>query len=803
MKRKKRGYDRGGKKRSFIRTLLVAVSVFCLIVIISGAGAGFYIYQKFSKDLPDVSSLTDYKPSLVTRIYDNSDELVAEYYIEKRILLPLDQIPVMLRQATIAVEDAAFYEHHGLNLEGIVRAFIENMKAGRVVQGGSSITQQVAKLLFLTPERTLDRKIREAILSIQIDRKYTKNQILEIYLNHIYYGHGAYGVEAAALTYFGKHIGQISLSEMAIIVSLPKAPSNYSPYKNLARAKTRRNHALNRLFAINAITQRQKAEAIKEPIKLAGLKKPTNKAPWFAEYVRRHLERKYGANRLYRGGLTVRTTLDLKFQRYADEAVRAGLEVTDKRLGYRGPLDHLDLDAGDVPDWEKLNKKKRYGKNDSLRYEPGNKISGLVLAVDKKKVNVGFENAKGTILIKNMNWAHPVNPQKNALWEAKIKDARKVLKRGDIIEVKILKGEPAEDGALPLKLDQTPVVQGALLAIDPHTGYIRAMVGGYDPDVTKFNRAIQALRQPGSSFKPIIYTAALDKGFTLASVIIDSPIIFNRAVTEFKGWKPVNFEKKFFGPTTLRTAITHSRNIVTIKLLEKIGVGYAASYARRFGIVSPLDANLALALGASQVSLFEMVSAYGTLANGGIRMNPIFIKSVENRNGEVIERNEPAGVQAISSSTAYIMVNAMKNVVKEGTARRIGRKMKRPIAGKTGTTNRYIDAWFIGYTPDLVCGVWVGKDNNAPLGKKETGSRTAIPVWMGFMEKALESMPVTDFKPPSNVIFSRIDKKTGALTQAKGENVIFESFLDGTQPTTFASRLGGAGGRKKDYKKGL
>jgi len=802
MKRKS-GYDQRSKKRSFIKTLFVTASVFCLIAIVAGTGAGVYIYHQYSKDLPDVSSLTDYKPSLVTRVYDNSDELVAEYYIEKRILLPFDQIPAMLRLATIAVEDTAFYEHHGLNLEGIVRAFIANMKAGRVVQGGSSITQQVAKLLFLSPERTLNRKIREAILSILIDRKYTKNQILEIYLNHIYYGHGAYGVEAAALTYFGKHIDQLSLSEIAMIVSLPKAPSNYSPYRHLERAKTRRAHALGRLVAINAITERQKTEALKEPVKLAGLKKPTNKAPWFAEHVRRHLEKKYGADRLYRGGLTVRTTLDLKLQRYADQAVRQGLEQTDKRLGYRGPLAHLDLEAGETPDWEKLNKSKGEDKDNLTMYDPGNKIRGLVLAVDKTEVDVGFQSAKGSISIKNMGWAHPVNPARNALWIAKIKDATKVLKRGDIIEVKILEGEPSEDGSLPLMLDQTPVVQGALLTIDPRTGYVRAMVGGYDPNVTKFNRAIQAFRQPGSSFKPIIYAAALDKGYTMASVIIDSPIIFHRAVTEFKGWKPVNFEKKFFGPTTLRTGITHSRNIVTIKLLDKIGVGYAASYARRFGIVSPLDANLALALGASQVSLSEMVTAYGAIANGGVRMERIFIKSVEDRNGDVIEKNEPVGFEAIPKATAYIMVNAMENVVREGTARRIGRKMKRPIAGKTGTTNNFIDAWFIGYTPDLVCGVWVGKDNNEPLGNKETGSRAAIPIWMGFMEKALQSTPVTDFKPPSNVIFSRINKKTGALTMAKGENVIFESFVDGTQPTSFAMKLGGASGKAKGYKKGL
>lgn len=773
------------KKSGFIGKLGAAISIIFIAMLVMGIGAFAYLYFSFAKDLPQIASLKEYKPSLVTRVYDRNDLLIGEYYIEKRILVPLERIPLALRRATIGVEDTAFYKHHGLNIEGIIRAFIANMKAGRVVQGGSSITQQVAKLLFLTPERTLKRKLKEAIISISIERMYTKNEILEIYLNHIYYGHGAYGVEAASQIYFGKRVTDLTLAEISILVGLPKAPTHYSPYNNLKKAKARQNHVLNRMVAIGAITPAQKVDAQSREMHLAGRKKPQNKAPWFAEHVRRLLEKKYGATKLYRGGLTVRTTLDLTLQKYARESVIAGLEKADNRLGYRGAQDHVDIKENETVDWEKLNPRlNKYGHEIDL-YKPGNILRGIVLDVEKKKVIVGFEDNKGVIALKHMDWAKVPNPKKNALWAAKIKDARKVLKIGDIIETRILKAKPLDDGSLQLALYQIPIVQGALLAMDPKTGHVLAMVGGYDANTSKFNRAIQAKRQPGSSFKPIIYATALEKGSTPASIMIDAPIIFDRAVTEFRGWKPMNFEQKFFGPTTMRTAVTHSRNIVTIKTVEKIGVKSVIDNARKMGVTSKLDPNLSIALGASPVSPIEMVTVYGSLANGGARAKPIFIMSVEDRNGVILEENRPDLQQAIAPSTAYLMTNIMKGVVKEGTARSI--KLKHPIAGKTGTTNNYIDAWFVGFTPEIVCGVWVGRDDNKPMGKKETGSRTAIPIWRGFMKKTLEGMPITDFKPPENIVFVKIDKKSGLLAKSMSENTMFEAFLDGTEPTSFVN----------------
>jgi penicillin-binding protein 1A len=788
----KRPDGKGATGLAFVvRAVFLAVAITLTASTAMAAGVSYYYAKLFGEDLPDLGALKSYNPSLATRVYDDSGELIAEFYIEKRILTPIANIPKPIIQATIAVEDASFYEHHGINFEGILRAFYENIKAGKVVQGGSSITQQVVKVLLLSPERTLSRKMREALLSLEIELKYSKDEILEIYLNQVYYGHGAYGVAAAAETYFGKPLANLTIAEMALIAGLPKAPNSYSPYNNIDKAMIRRSHVLGRLAAVGYITAAVRDKSATEPIVLSGRRKPLNKAPWFAEHVRRYLEKQFGVAKLYRGGLKVYTTLDLKLQQSADSSVISGIEQLDKRLGYRGPVGHVKLAKSEKPDWEKLNPKDNPRQTAVEFFHPGRRVKAVVTAVDKGFVKVSLGAAKGVIPVANMDWAHKANPDADMMWAPKIEDARKVLKKGDVIEVKTL-GKPGPDGAYTLALDQTPDTQSALIAMDPRTGAIKAMVGGYDQETSKFNRAVQALRQPGSSFKPVIYTAALDNGFTPATIVVDEPVTFDIALTGFKEWWPMNFEGEFFGPTRIREAVTHSRNVVTVKVLAQIGVPKAIEYAKLLGIKSQLDPTLSLALGSAQVTPEEMVGAYATLANGGVRMNSYFIKQVADNAGMVIEKNEPYGEQVIKPEVAYLMTSIMQSVVAEGTAKKVS-ELGKPIAGKTGTTNSFNDAWFNGFTPDFVCGVWVGRDDNRPIGEKETGARAAIPIWFAFMKDALKNYVARDFEPPENIVFERIDKKTGLLTDSTGEDSLLEAFIDGTQPTVYTGQTDTAG----------
>ncbi|MDH5757804.1 MAG: penicillin-binding transpeptidase domain-containing protein, partial [Nitrospinota bacterium] len=480
-----------------------------------------------------------------------------------------------------------------------------------------------------------------------------------------------------------------------------------------------------------------------------------------------------------------------------------------RRLGYRGPAGYVDIEKGRRPDFAALNPERAEFDEPHEFYTPGRILTGVTLKAQNDMAMVDLGETKGAISVKSMSWAHPFNPDVDARWAKKVRKTSDVLKPGDIIQVRILEEDPLpgeEPGQtlLPLELYQKPDVQGALMSIDPKTGHVKAMIGGYDAETDKFNRAVQAYRQPGSSFKPIIYTAALTKGYTPASVVIDSPIIFNRAITEFKGWKPMNFEQKFYGPTTLRTAITHSRNIVTIKLLEKISPSFVAEFARKFGFSGPLDSNLSLALGSSTVTLEELVFAYGTLANQGTRMEPIYIKSIENRDGEVIFKADVTPHESLSPAVAFQVADMMKSVVQNGTGRSLKPMLGgRPLAGKTGTTNDCIDAWFVGYTPDVVTGVWTGRDDPAPIGRRETGARMAIPIWRDFMKKVFAEMPVNDFPPPPDVVFARINEETGNLTKASGENVIFEVFTDGAQPTQFDTDAASVESAASDYKRGF
>lgn len=787
-KRIKRG--RWGVKKIILYIVLPLLLVFTL----SAAGAALFVYTKVYKDLPDVMTLKNYKPNLITEVYDDDGKLISEFYIERRVLLPLNKIPHLMKLATLAVEDDQFYKHKGFNFKRIIGALWSNIKAGGVVEGGSTITQQITKTMFLTPERTLFRKLREAVLAVRIEENFSKDEILEIYLNQIYYGHSAYGVEAAALVYFGRHVNELTLPETAMIAALPRSPKRYSPYLSPENAKRRRNHVLRRMETLGFITAAEEESASKSDFSLKDRQDRKNLAPYFAEYIRQYVEDKYGSSGLYKGGLKVYTTLKLDFQEAAEYAVKEGLLEVDKRLGYRGPLGNIKFARGQGIEWKRVEeielKNFPDGREKREGLKAGSRATGVVTDVTPEKVFVALKansersesNANGVINIQNMVWAHKYDPSVDALSFGKVKNAKEILKTGDVIDVRILEEEGAK-GGLKLALEQEPLVQGALLCIDPSTGFIRAMVGGYDFERSKFNRAVQSQRQPGSAFKPIVYSASFEKGWTPASIFIDSPVIFEEKDEE--NWKPANFEEKFYGPTTLRTALTHSRNIITIKLLQSMGVKHTLEFARRLGIKSYLTPDLSLALGTSGVTLLELTSAYGVFANKGMRTEPMAIKTISDKDGNVLEENKSSSEKAISEELSYITTNILQSVVQEGTGWR-AKALGRPVAGKTGTTNNYMDAWFIGYTPDIVAGVWVGMDRDEPLGKNETGARAASPVWVSFMERVLKKMPVKDFQAPAGIVFVKVDKKTGLLATPETSDVTLECFIDGTEPTEFS-----------------
>ncbi|MBT5259189.1 MAG: PBP1A family penicillin-binding protein, partial [Nitrospina sp.] len=737
---KKKKKTKKKKRGGFFKWLSIAVfSIFITTLLIGFIGI-LAIYYTFTDELPDVRVLKSFEPSTVTLMYSDQDQLIAELYLEKRIVVPLNKIPTQLKQAALAVEDANFYRHMGIDLKAVFRAFLTNMKAGRVVEGGSTITQQLSKTLFLTRERSLARKIKEAILSIRMELIFTKDEILEMYLNQIYYGHGSYGVEAAARTYFGKSVQNLSLDEVAIIAGLPKSPNNYSPYRNPKRARSRRNHVIRRMAQEGFIKSNEAKQAMKKPFTLGEVTNMLNRAPYFVEYIRKQLMTMYGRNKVYKSGLKVYTTLSIEKQILAQEATKKNLLIADKRYGYRGPLGTMDISLPEIVLQESLSEINNF--TEGIHPKTGTNIKGLVKSVNKEYLTVLTGQGEGIIELKDMDWAREPNIKVDGRW-ARIHRVDKNFYPGDKILVKVL--GIYESGSLwSLSLEQEPEVESALISLEPHTGHIKALIGGYDFSKSQFNRAIQAVRQPGSVFKPIVYATAISKGFSPASIIIDSPIIFKEKDHDFDKWKPVNFEKKFYGPTPLRKALAKSRNIITVKLLQKIGTRSVIQMAKNLGINSHLENNLSIGLGSSGVTLKELVSAYSAFANRGIRVEPQGIRYVENRNGKILYKNSQKITQPITSGTAQIITSLLQSVVQEGTAKKV-RSLNRPTAGKTGTTNNYIDAWFMGFTPKLITGVWVGKDNVEPLGRNETGSRTAIPIWLDYMKGALINTPIQNF----------------------------------------------------------
>ncbi len=776
-KRKKPGKKKI-KEKSKLRKILIisffSIGLLCLTIGFIGAG---FIYFYFSKDLPDVRQLKVYQPSTITQIYSDSDDKIAEFYIEKRIIVELENIPLSLKQATLAVEDSNFYYHFGIDPKAIFRAFITNIKAGHVVEGGSTITQQLTKTMFLSRERTLPRKIKEAILAVRLELVFTKDEILEMYLNQIYYGHGTYGVEAAARNYFGKSVKDLTIAECAMIASLPKAPNNYSPYRNPKRARKRRNHVIRRMENISFINQEEAELALQEDFHLGKVEKMLNKAPYFVEHVRRILEEKFGSNKLYRAGLKVYTTLNMNMQESAQRAIKENLLIADKRYGYRGSLGTVDITQGERAVRNAMIKQNGFLEEENIK--AGDIIYGAVIKVGKSQAWVILGQEDGYLNIKDMNWARKPNPNLDGRW-TKIKNPNEAISVGDLIIVKVL-GRKQGGLGWSLSLEQEPEVEGALVSLAPENGQVKAMVGGYDFKKSQFNRSVQAIRQPGSAFKPIIYAAAINEGYSPSSIIIDSPIIFKEKQDAFDKWKPVNFEEKFYGPTSLREALAHSRNVVTVKLMQKIGIKSTIRLAKKLGISSKLEENLSISLGSSGMTLYELVSAYSAFANMGNRIKPTVIRNIKSRSGEVLFSSIPEITQPISPGTAHIITSLMKSVVKNGTAKKV-KALKRPVAGKTGTTNNYVDAWFMGYTPDLVTGVWVGKDKDEPLGRNETGSRAAIPIWLQFMQEALANKPIINFPVPSDIQFLKVQSKSGEPAKYGDTDSNFEIFSQNFLP---------------------
>ena len=739
------------------------------VLIVGGlaVGGGAAVAWHITTGLPSLGGLRDYQPSLITKVHADNRQVIGQFYVERRVLTPLREVPRHLIDAVIAVEDTRFYEHPGLDVWGILRAAWTNFKRGGKVEGASTITQQLARSLFLTPERTFQRKIRELFLALKMEFILTKEQILEMYLNQIYFGHGAYGVGTASLTYFDKALSELELPESAFLAGLLKAPNTYSPYKNYDLAKKRQEHVLGRMVQAGFLTEPLAREASETP--LAFTRQALERvAPYFLEDVRQHLVNEYGEAMAYKGGLQISTTLNIQIQRLAEEAIRKGLRELDKRQGWRGPIRHEE-------------------PPETLPEEPpatfpasGEIMEGRVVTVSEEEVTVVAHDLVGTITLADMLWAERRLSEGASVTEAEVTpivSARQLVEPGDVIEVSL---KSTRNDTIRFRLDQTPLVEGALIAIDPRTGAVRAMVGGYNFERSQFNRALLAFRQPGSAFKPIIYATAIDQGLTPATLLLDAPVVYEEEEPG-KTWKPENYEKRFFGPITLREALRHSRNAATVRLLEQIGIPRVINFSRSLGIRSPLSPDLSLALGSSGVTLQELTATYGVFANQGLALAPYTISLVKDQHDHILEHHVFEPRQVISKQTAYLITHMMMDVIQSGTGKR-ARSIGRPLAGKTGTTNSYRDAWFVGYAPNLAAGVWVGFDSVETLGKVESGAHAALPIWTDFMAKALNLLPVRTFSVPDGIQFVEIDQKTGTLVDEPSKGTTTEAFAAGTIP---------------------
>ncbi|MCD1642347.1 penicillin-binding protein 1A [Aurantimonas coralicida] len=784
-----------------IRLLGYFFAIGAVFFLVVAGGFAWYI-EKMGSDLPDYQVLAAYEPPVTTRVHAADGSLMAEYARQRRLFLPIQAVPDLVKNAFLSAEDKNFYQHPGVDIEGVARAVMVLAKGGRM-QGASTITQQVAKNFLLTNERTFDRKIKEAILSLRIEQAYSKDKILELYLNEIYLGLGSYGVAAAALAYFDKSVNELTIEEAAYLGALPKAPENYNPFRDPDRAIERRNWVIDQMAANGFITAEAASEAQEKPLDVNP--RPTGtylaSSEYFTEDVRREIIQRYGVDALYEGGLSVRTTLDPTLQAEARKALQHGLIKYDEERGWRGPVTRVEIGSdwgqslakieplADVPEWRLAVVLTAEAGRVEIGLQPPRDISGAR----------GAERELASIARDDMKWALRLNTEDR---KGNVSSAAEVLSRGDVVYV-----EKKEEGA-GYRLRQPPKVQGALVAMEPKTGRVVAMVGGFSFAQSEFNRASQAYRQPGSSFKPFVYAAALDNGYTPSSVIMDAPI----SLPDGNGgvWEPSNYGGGSAGPSTLRLGIEKSRNLMTIRLAKDMGMDLVAEYAERFGIYDNLGKYLPMALGAGETTVLRMVSAYSVIANGGRSLEPSLIDRVQDRYGKTIYKHdqricqtcdapaydgqsEPELVderdQVLDPMTAYQITSMMEGVVQRGTATRVA-ALGVPIAGKTGTTNEEKDVWFVGFTPDLVTGVFLGYDNPTPMGRGATGGGMAAPVFIDFMEDALEGVPPVEFKVPEGMDLIAVNRKTGMRSGGSGGDVIMEAFKPGTGPSDTFNIIG-------------
>ena len=722
----------------------------------------------FSSDLPDYKILANYKPPISSRVHSGEGQLIAEYAIQKRLFIPYESIPKKVVNSFLSAEDKNFFSHPGVDAKSITRAIIKNLKnifSNKRLEGASTITQQVAKNFLLTNEVSIKRKIKEAILAFRIERAYSKERIMELYLNQIYLGEGTYGVAAASLEYFDKAVSDLSYNESALLAALPKAPSKYNPYKSKEKAKIRRNIVLKNLYENSYINKKQYENFIKKEIKLKKRKiKLLEEANFYSEEVRRIISDKYGYDQLYKGGLSIRTPLNSFFQIEALKALRKGLETYDRRHGWRGPLTNIKK-----KDW--VNDVKEYKADKSLGWNLAKiiEINKLTIKIETDKKDIGYVDFK------------------EASWTRK-KSFEDFLKLNDIIYIKKIKEDK-------WKLKQLPKINGSIVVMDPYTGRVLAMVGGFSFKLSEFNRATQANRQPGSAFKPFVYAAALENGFSPSSLVLDAPFVMEQG-EGLKTWKPENYGKKFYGPSTLRTGIEKSRNLMTVRVAQKVGFEQISKYANSFGIYENIPELLSVSLGSAETTLIKLTNAYCTFVNGGKKVKPIFIDRIQDRRGKTIFKSdlrkclgceeisylkqeipviEDNREQIISPQTAYQMTSMLEGVVKRGTGRKL-RNLNLILAGKTGTTNKNMDAWFLGFTSKLAIGVYVGFDEPKTLGKYETGAKAALPIFKEFVKKVIKKRDAMPFKIPKNINLVMVDAETGLPPNLNSKKIIYESF---------------------------